>query len=78
MAWDEFIEWCLRKDLMLMPAHAWALAYYVLTLEGLLSPTQIRKCLSEIAKAHSEKFKNRPDRDQLIEKTAKTSYALAT
>lgn len=67
-AWDEFIDWCLRKDLKPIPAHAWTLAYYVLTLEGLLSLTQIRKCLAETAKAHAEKFKTAQIREPSIEK----------
>jgi hypothetical protein len=70
-AWGDFVDWCLRKNLNPMPAHAWTLASYILSLEGQLNPTQIRKCLTEVAKEHTKKSKKRPDRDPLIEKTIK-------
>ena len=70
-AWEDFVDWCLLKNLKPMPAHAWTLASYVLSLEGQLSPTQIRKCLADVAKFHAEKSKKRPDRNPLIEKTIK-------
>ena len=72
VVWDQFVDWCLHKSLKPIPAHSWALAAYTLTLEGRMSPAQIRKCLAKIGKAHAEKSKSRPDRDPLIEKTIKT------
>ena len=54
-AWGEFVDWCLLRNLKPMPVHAWTLASYVLSLEGQLSPIQIRKCLIEVAKIHTAK-----------------------
>lgn len=71
VVWDEFVGWCLHKNLKPISAHAWPLAAYTLTLEGQMSPSQIRKCLAKIGKVPAEKSKPRPDRDPLIEKTIK-------
>jgi hypothetical protein len=71
VVWGEFVGWCLHKNLKPISAHAWPLAAYSLTLEGKMSPAQIRKCLARIGKAHAEKYKTRPDRDPLVEKTIK-------
>ena len=68
-AWDEFVAWCIAKSLNPMPAHAWTLAAYIRTLEGNMNPVQIRKHLADVAKAHAEKSKKRPERDPLIAKT---------
>jgi hypothetical protein len=59
-AWGDFVDWCLLRNLKPMPAHAWTLASYALSLEGQLSPIQICKCLIEVAKIHTEKSKNAP------------------
>lgn len=69
VAWDEFVAWCIAKNLNPMPAHAWTLAAYIRTLEENMSPPNIRKHLADIAKAHAEKSRKRPERDPLIAKT---------
>ena len=69
VAWDEFVAWCIAKSLNPLPAHAWTLAAYIRTLEEHMSPPDIRKHLADVAKAHAEKSKKRPERDPLITKT---------
>ena len=69
VAWDEFVAWCIAKNLNPLPAHPWTLAAYIRTLEEHMSPPNIRKHLADVAKAHAEKSKKRPERDPLIGKT---------
>ncbi|MDE0992568.1 MAG: hypothetical protein OSA23_05210 [Rhodospirillales bacterium] len=69
VAWDEFVAWCIAKNLNPLPAHPWTLAAYIRTLEEHMSPPNIRKHLADVSKAHAEKSKKRPERDPLIGKT---------
>ena len=69
VAWDEFVAWCIAKNLNPLPAHPWTLAAYIRTLEEHISPPNIRKHLADVSKAHAEKSKKRPERDPLIAKT---------
>ena len=69
VAWDEFVAWCIAKNLNPLPAHPWTLAAYIRTLEEHMSPPNIRKHLADVSKAHAEKSKKRPERDPLIAKT---------
>lgn len=69
VAWDEFVAWCIAKNLNPLPAHPWTLAAYIRTLEEHISPPNIRKHLADVSKAHAEKSKKRPERDPLIGKT---------
>jgi hypothetical protein len=68
-AWDDFVAWCLRRNLNPVPANAWTLAAYIRSCEGRESLVKLRKRVADIGKAHAEKSKRRPERDPLIAKT---------
>lgn len=68
-AWDDFVQWCQRRELVAVPANPWTLAAYVRALEPHQTPRAIAKAVKDIARVHEEKTRKRIDRDPLVTRT---------
>ncbi len=58
-SWEAFVEWCQSRGLNPVPANPWSVAAYARSMEGKYKPSAIRKCVTELARIHTEKTRKR-------------------
>jgi len=67
--WNTYVTWCEDRGLQAVPSHPWTLAAYALSRENRCKPEDIRKTVTDVGKAHSERARSRPDRADLVSRT---------
>jgi len=72
--WNDFVQWCRKRQLRPMPAHPWTIAAFLRWMDSQDNGDSTGSALKSIARAHLLCGRRSPHRHPMIERTLGSIY----
>jgi hypothetical protein len=67
--WDEFVRWCIKRKLRVLPAHPWTISAYMRWLDGSGQGDNAEQSLKSISRAHILRAQRSPHDHPVVLRT---------